>query len=498
MPFGPKPVIFISAIVALLLLYIALVQVAGFCFPIPWGDEPLFYYPAKSFAENHTFLAHELHPHRMIYWQPPGYYIISGLIFKIFGSDYTVFRAISLFFTILASAILFFLLNKSHPSSWPAIIILGGLAMISRHWMVMGNMGRMEAIVAFGAVSAAWLVSKKYYAWALISGLLTAFVHPNGVFVCLFAALWWLADGFEFKQVSMFAGMAFIVAIALWLWFAFDIAQHWQGFLNDFKFQSVSRSYESVQVLILRPHFFVYVGLWLFNFFMAKRLKLADRNFNLLQSFALMLFGIRNIGLGLCYGIFNIMAMYISLVQSYYLVSCYLSGLNIKLPTALLNAILLATMAAAGFMIKVFNLPLRGHAQWVEMDMPAWGQKYITPKETEHISHILNSKIPRQSWVYFFPEADGLLFDHLPNRNWRHFIRVMDDSKPDYYVLHYSPFIGPSVTEEADSIYYRMAKTHMPDTLLTTAERHYWILIKNCDSCLTEGRLTVKRRLGLK
>lgn len=489
--------IFVIASGCVLLIYVALVINAGFCFPIPWGDEPLFYYPAKAFANTGYFFAEELHPDRMIYWQPPGYYIITGVILKIFGADFSLFRYISLGFAVLATYMLFNLLYKWKPELQFTILLLGLLTIVSRHWIVMGNMGRMESIIAFCMLLAAWLVWHKRHPFALIIGIAACYVHPNGIFIAAFGFIWLIIDKFDISKTPTLAWVLLGIMLAAWIWFFYDIYLHWEGFVNDFRFQSVSRDFSSVEVLILRPHFFIYILLWGFNFFFSRQLNVADRPFHILQFLALTFFIIRSVGLGLCYGVFNIMAMYISLVQFTYLMQLWVGRNRPHWPQRVALSIILLCIITGAYAARVINLPLKGYSDWIEMQMPAFGEKYMTKEEMQQLTFQLNQKTPANSWVYFFPEADGALFDHLKERKWRHFIRVMDDSRPDYYLLHYAPQIGATVTEEADSIFYRMAAEHGPDTLLSNKTGHIWVLLKNCNNCLTEGRLTVKKRLAL-
>ena len=60
---------------------------AGITFPLPFGDETAFYYPAKAFCENNNLLAESINSKREVFWMPSGFMIFSGLVFKITGSS---------------------------------------------------------------------------------------------------------------------------------------------------------------------------------------------------------------------------------------------------------------------------------------------------------------------------------------------------------------------------------------------------------------------------
>src|SRR5205814_10396522 len=52
-------------------------------YPVPWPDEGSFLWPTLAFRDHASLFAPELFPTREVFWMPPGFMVLEGLIFKI-------------------------------------------------------------------------------------------------------------------------------------------------------------------------------------------------------------------------------------------------------------------------------------------------------------------------------------------------------------------------------------------------------------------------------
>ena len=74
---------------------------AGLNFPTPWPDEAHFLWQAAAVSDANSLLAYELDREREIFWMPPGYMILQGLVFKITGISLIAARWTSFVFVTL-------------------------------------------------------------------------------------------------------------------------------------------------------------------------------------------------------------------------------------------------------------------------------------------------------------------------------------------------------------------------------------------------------------
>jgi hypothetical protein len=211
---------------------------AGFTFPPPWIDEAQFLWQAKAVADTGTLLAPQLDPERPILWMPPGWFWVTGAVFRVLGFDYALARGLSLAFLLAAFALLAALLRGlPHPRS---ALVLAGMFFLGRTFVAAGNVARMESLLLLGALGGFALLrsGRVWPGLALLAA--TPLVHPNGVWFLAGGAAWiWLSPDRRARLWRPDAlGIAALIAVAVgWLAFALLVAAHPESFAQGFAHQ---------------------------------------------------------------------------------------------------------------------------------------------------------------------------------------------------------------------------------------------------------------------
>ncbi len=241
-PFGrtTTPVAFVLltiAIVAAVSVYLH--KQAGYTMPPPWPDETHFLYQSAAVAEHNSLFSPELNPNRDIMWQPPGYFLMVGGVFKLFGISLQVARYFSLFCIIAAFGVFCFLCRALW-LPWPAYV-LGALFWVNSQFVACGNIARMEAPLILTGLLGTYLVVIRRPIWGvavLAAGLL---LHFNSLFFAASAIATVLLirqyrDRSEW-QSNRAGWIAVGICVALWLAYAVYVAKNWDGFVSDMGFQ---------------------------------------------------------------------------------------------------------------------------------------------------------------------------------------------------------------------------------------------------------------------
>jgi len=153
---------------------------ASFSFPIPWNDEAWFLWQARGIQKANTLFSEVLDPDRHLIVKPPGYMIVMGLLFKVFGFSLRLARDFSFVFLVVGFGFLMALAKSLRNPILGALI--GGLFLINHQFVVIGNLARMESFV-FLMVAASFFLIVKEHVWKGLGLLaLSPLVHPNGVY----------------------------------------------------------------------------------------------------------------------------------------------------------------------------------------------------------------------------------------------------------------------------------------------------------------------------
>ena len=178
---------------------------AGFTFPVPWPDEAVFVQQAASFQQHNSLFSPNLSDSRHILWMPPGYMVVLGMLFKIFGSSLFVARFFSLLL-IIASFVLLVWLLREHPARFH-FLFLTGLFFLNRFFIVTANIARMEPLLILGLVVAIVLFYNRKSVTALTVLLALPLVHPNGLYFLCAGIAFIVVQRFYLKEGITFGSM---------------------------------------------------------------------------------------------------------------------------------------------------------------------------------------------------------------------------------------------------------------------------------------------------
>ena len=160
---------------------------------MPWVDEAWFASSSVNLAQ-HGFLGNTILTDgdwaglaQYTYWQPPMFFLIEGLVFKIFGSGLIQARLLNVFWGLIALFAFYFLAKKFLSQKWAI-----GLAMFllsADFYFISGSAdGRMD-IMAVALMLIAYdfylYLRLKRLSWAIFSSamaiVLSGLTHPNGI-----------------------------------------------------------------------------------------------------------------------------------------------------------------------------------------------------------------------------------------------------------------------------------------------------------------------------
>ena len=415
----------------------------GLSLPFPCGDEVVFYYPAQALANHGTLASIHLLPGRELFWMPPGYMAVLAVWIKTIGEGLVGARWLSFGFAALALVGFWrFWLRMRLP---PEGLWLLGVAYVSRHWVVMGNMARMEGLLLcllLLTLTALW--EGKTLAAAGLA-LLALTVHPNAIyFVAGMPALAALSPrrtygGCLNLSVAALGGLAVAV-------YGIHVLQNLSHFVYDWRWQFSTRSTEGVRILLFRPDQAVFfaglcgLGYWAWR---GRR-----RHIGFVLVLAVLFWMMRVLGQGWSYGMFNVLALTLVLGCGLawarerawpWLARAFSPQATVEryAPHAAAIALALA-LGVAGIYTLPFFRPADYH--WMGMPMQRPGKPYLTSDDVSQIRQRLYQALPpgKVSKVYFMPEGEGIAIAPWDTGRLRHVFPIFGQNLPDWFVVRRS------------------------------------------------------------
>lgn len=201
----------------------------GFKYPVPWPDEGSFVWPAVAFADNTSLLAPELNTETHIFWMPPGYMVVQGLIFKVTGFSLAWARILSAVY--LAGAVI----------GLGAIVAKrpGRFAYLPAYWLFLhcpiallaGNTARMEPLLLFVIVGGFLLLHRGFLYAGNALLLMGPLIHPIGALGFLGGALYALPLAIKDRAKPRRWELGLIVAAVLaWAAYGIYVGVHFADF----------------------------------------------------------------------------------------------------------------------------------------------------------------------------------------------------------------------------------------------------------------------------
>ncbi len=431
--------IFILAVVVMVYVH----SLAGYTLPAPWPDEAHFLWQSTAFAEHGTLFAPELNPDREILWQPPGYFVLTGAAFEIFGSSLSVARFSSLIFLLCGFAI-FWLILRRFDLPWP-VYLLSALFWTGSNFAACGNVARMEApLIAFGLLGIYLLLRHRPVSGMAILSV-TPLIHPNGIFFIAGGILLLILNRDALTGTRLasdrFGILACVLALGFWLWYAVYVAGHWNSFVHDMQFQFARKGQRSwVSELYSQDsvRFIVYLlpGLiWS---------SLGKKQFRSLLAVALCLWLLWVAGGEMWYRIFYLLA--VLLAQILLIALAYSASDNLKLFNGKWRKYVLAV--AVGVFLLLTNLRFHNIERVWNINQsisfcdmtPQLNLPYNEPDDISIVSDKVRQMAqPGVTTIEIVPSADAFLFMQLRDNGNQFSIPLFCERTPDILLFHDSP-----------------------------------------------------------
>jgi len=128
---------------------------------------------------------------------------------------------------------------RPFPMRWPMLLLLCAV-FLGRHFVLMGNFARMEALLVLVFAAAAFGLARGRWAASLGILLLAPLVHPNGAYpaavMLLFTVVRVARVGVGSRPSAAAIALLAVAALA-WLAYAVYVGAHWAAFENDMRYQ---------------------------------------------------------------------------------------------------------------------------------------------------------------------------------------------------------------------------------------------------------------------
>ncbi|WP_347988533.1 hypothetical protein [Methylomonas sp. AM2-LC] len=274
----------------------------GFNYPTPWEDESAFLHQSLGFYRHNTLFSSALSDNRTIMWMQPGYMVVMGFIYKLFGYSYAISRHVSLFAYLVCFIIITRLVQIRVCSH---AIIIPILFFLTPANLVCANIARMDVfILLLSLITLISLLNKRYLIVIalMIMGVLT---HFNMVYIAAPIAFILLNDLREngLKKFYTAQNIDFFIlffTIALFICYINYVNDNYASFVQDMAFQfSRKLSRKPIYTDFTKTSILIFISLFnLYTLYYAKRLAL------IFFSFSLSFYMIWGIGKEMWYAVF--------------------------------------------------------------------------------------------------------------------------------------------------------------------------------------------------
>jgi len=481
--------------------YILLCHCASFTFPLPWPDESDFLWQAIAFKDTNSLLSPALNPQRAIMWMPPGYMIVTGMLFKIFGFSFVFARAISLAFMII-SFILITLLTRQYGFDISSVLLCG-LFFLNRRFIATGNVARMEAMLLCVVCLGFVMLQRNMTYNGLVLLLLSPFIHPNGLYFIGGACIYYFTIGrgkLRERDFTKFDLALISLSVALVLSYLLYVALHWQWFRHDMAIQFARKVKSSTPRHMFNRGNLSTLFLILFCYLYCVKKQIHAVFLLFLGAPALL---VKLVGTEMWYDVFDgigHLLLFILVVHVAYNLAAA--------ATAPFRQITMAALALPliwwGYSIHWIENPFNyaSYPKWHEMQMPKSDDvPYMTNSDIKTIEATLKSRCAHRhrTHIGFIPRADGLFFQNMSREG----IQIINPLFYDYtrvgnvYIVHMSRYTPKGQARKLRRLFLRTGINPEEHVILKRdgTEVWYYYALKEGDLEKISAALDPKRRL---
>jgi hypothetical protein len=421
-------------------------------YPVPWPDEGSFLWPALSFRDHFSLFAPELFPDREVFWMPPGFMVLEGLIFKIWSFSLGRARLLSAVFLLVALACVASMLRNSRVRIGHALIL--GVFLFSPIFQLAGNTARMECLVLLIASAGFSLMHAKRWAGPSVLAL-APLIHPVGIAFLSVGVAYWFVFVRRGRVLERADKVALGVVLVAWVAFAMHVIPHFGLFYEDIatqvKFKSfVSEANGGAITRMLEPLMLVSAAVVASSIALAVRFGASVGALIALAIAALLAFVLTEGWLYDVYPAFGALLASLLLLETGSALLSRLGPPSNELGNTAKLGLLAAVIWAVDAKWVVLNPFLMRSVQ--SSTATAWDRdpSYLTANEHDQVANFLRGLREddgRKTTVQFLPDADALLFEDARSPSVGFVQQTYYESKPDVLVLHRSPWFPPFIYE---------------------------------------------------
>ncbi len=440
-----RATIFFGILIVSIAVHVAVHLYGYYSFPTPWPDESHFIWQAKAFADNNTLQSPELNPDRAVFWMPPGYFIVLGFFFKIFGVSLGIARTMSLLMVIVSFVFLVMIIRRY---GYPIMtVLLCGIWFTNASFIACGNVARMEALLLLMVCVAFYLIQRGSVIEGLSVLAVTPVVHFNGLLFIAGGVVYAVMNralGYKWKRIGPTGRVMTAIAALIWIGYMIYALLNREAFVHDMSFQfgrkmsrgiwSQFNSMENVLVGMMVLGASVYC--------IKKKMPVIT-----LMALAVPCWLIFRIGLEMWYDVFYSIAY---LIFSMIFIQVWIDFTHRQTPfqsralkwafTGLFFLLLLCWNYKNDNIENLVHYPNR--MEYHTMYLPN-GADYVTDADISSVKEYLLSVADdnRPLVVQFAPRADAFFFLSMDSTLIRHSNPLFYDRKPDVHIIHISRYL---------------------------------------------------------
>jgi len=435
-------VVFAGILVATALGFLWVEHRHGLTFPVPWPDEGSFLWPALAFRDRFSLFSPEISPAREIFWMPPGFMVLEGILFKVWTFSLLRARFISALFVLLAMVCL--AIRARTPRARLGHALLVAVFTFAPIVQMVGNTSRMESLVLLLSALGLLLLERGRSAGL---GVLAAapLVHPNGIFPALGGFVYWAFAFRGRRRPTRTDVVAFAAAGLFWLLYAVHLLRNRAAFMEDMTAQFRWKQAEAalngtLSTRATDPFLLALLAVLALAYVGARYGRVSVGG---LAAFALAFFAISAVAVGWLYDVYAAFAALLVAMLVLEVAIAFAERFAPKWSVALSVAAALTIGGGSQFVTRHPYLMRSVTRATTATTLP--GSGYISDAEHAYVAAFIEKAIRKDGpvVVQFLPDADSLLFCEMRSPSVKLLQQTYFSTNPDVYILHDSPWFPP-------------------------------------------------------